>query len=322
MKEKKETARIEEIDFLKGVLIVLMISFHLVFIEQKYPYVKQVVYAFHMPAFLLVSGYLMNIDKSWQPFFRTIVCFLIPYVVMESGYIVMASLLPINEHIEQLTAEVFVEKLLFHPIGPYWYLQTLIVCGLTYYVVFRRQSVRFVTRVILLGMLYGCYAYFVKIIYLPYALYFLGGAVLRQSGISFWTFFMPSPLAVVAIVLLTVFPQHLHAESVGSTLIVWTAVSSIFLFHQHASQNIRRIVCFPGRHTLSLFLFSPIFTFLCKFLVPYLEKEPTGLLFLMVALSINIGGCLCIAWTIRSVMALHDRTEGGPAGRGVRSGPE
>ena len=56
--------RIEELDFLKCVFIILMIVFHLVYIGDKYPYAKQLVYTFHMPAFLLISGYLVSISKK------------------------------------------------------------------------------------------------------------------------------------------------------------------------------------------------------------------------------------------------------------------
>ena len=45
---------------------------------------------------------------------------------------------------------------------------------------------------------------------------------------------------------------------------------------------------------MPLFLFSPIFTFLCKPLVPVLQFEPTGLLFLLVSLAICIAGSLLI----------------------------
>ena len=52
--------RIKELDYLKGVMIILVISFHLVYFEQLYPYAKLVAYTFHMPVFLVISGYLMN----------------------------------------------------------------------------------------------------------------------------------------------------------------------------------------------------------------------------------------------------------------------
>ena len=44
--------RIKELDYLKGVMIILVITFHLVYFEHLYPYAKQVVYTFHMPVFL------------------------------------------------------------------------------------------------------------------------------------------------------------------------------------------------------------------------------------------------------------------------------
>ena len=56
--------RVREIDYLKCVFIVLMVVFHLVYVGDKFPYAKQVVYTFHMPAFLLISGYLANMDKG------------------------------------------------------------------------------------------------------------------------------------------------------------------------------------------------------------------------------------------------------------------
>ena len=83
--------RLSELDFLKCVMIILMISFHLVYIGDSYPYAKQVVYTFHMPVFLIISGFLMNIEKPAAKFCKTIAAFLVPYIIMEGGYIVMAS---------------------------------------------------------------------------------------------------------------------------------------------------------------------------------------------------------------------------------------
>ena len=94
-------SRTTEFDFLKGLLIILVISFHLVYIGDSYPYAKRVVYTFHMPAFLLMSGYLMNISKPWRRFGRTMLGYAVPYLVMEGAYVVMASMLPVREHIAE-----------------------------------------------------------------------------------------------------------------------------------------------------------------------------------------------------------------------------
>lgn len=62
-----------------------MVVFHLVYIGDKYPGLKQVVYTFHMPAFLLISGYLANVEKRGKDFLRSMAWILVPYVVMEVG---------------------------------------------------------------------------------------------------------------------------------------------------------------------------------------------------------------------------------------------
>ena len=120
--------RIDGIDFIKAIMILLMIAFHLVFIGDTYPYAKQIVYTFHMPAFLVISGYMLNTDKSARRYLISLLWIFIPYAVMEGGYTFMASILPIREHIDNLTLAVFAEKILLHPLGPYWYLHTLMLC--------------------------------------------------------------------------------------------------------------------------------------------------------------------------------------------------
>ena len=36
--------RVDELDFLKGIFILLMIAFHLIYVSDMYPYTKRVVY--------------------------------------------------------------------------------------------------------------------------------------------------------------------------------------------------------------------------------------------------------------------------------------
>ena len=55
--------RIEELDFLKSIFILLMVAFHLLYFADHYPLLKQWVYTFHMPGFLLISGYLMPVNN-------------------------------------------------------------------------------------------------------------------------------------------------------------------------------------------------------------------------------------------------------------------
>lgn len=49
--------RIDELDFLKGIFIILMITFHLVYIEDSYPYAKRIVYLFDEVVFHLQMSF-------------------------------------------------------------------------------------------------------------------------------------------------------------------------------------------------------------------------------------------------------------------------
>ena len=237
--------RINELDFLKGFLIILVISFHLVYIGDTHPYAKQIVYTFHMPGFLLISGYLINVNKRWKDFLKTMLHYAIPYLVIESGYILMASVLPIREHLDNLTTGVFFESLLLHPLGPYWYLQTLIICGLSYAVISRLDFMKPVSRFILLGIVYYLISTF-GVLSFGCSMYFLAGAVLRHSNVSFTSLFQASPLAIVAFALLAIHPQNLSLEQSGGILMMYLGQKSmpLFLFspishHLHLGQPCR-----------------------------------------------------------------------------------
>lgn len=90
-------SRVKEIDYLKCIFITLMIIFHLVYIGDKYPYAKQIVYTFHMSAFLIISGYLANNRKDARSFLRKFLWIFIPYACMEAAYTVMSHFLPVRD---------------------------------------------------------------------------------------------------------------------------------------------------------------------------------------------------------------------------------
>lgn len=289
------TRRIDEMDYLKCIMIALMICFHLVYISATYPYAKQVVYTFHMPVFLIMSGYLMSMLKEPRQFLTTILWYAVPYLIMDGGYTVLASMLPINEHIDHLTPAVFAEKLFLHPMGPYWYLHTLILCGLTCYGVFRIGRLSLLSRYILTGMLFALFAH-IGIVSLPMAFYFLAGLIIRQSSLSFLQVFRPSWWAIPALIVLCAYPANLKPGVIGGILIVYLVISTCLAIYPFITGKLRSGMLFIGRNTLPILLFSPIFTFLCKPLVPVLSFDPTALLFLIASLAICLSGSLALAW--------------------------
>ena len=103
-------SRVKEIDYLKCIFITLMIIFHLVYIGDKYPYAKQIVYTFHMSAFLIISGYLANNRKDARSFLRKLLWIFIPYACMEAAYTVMSHFLPVRESVDAITPTVLLRQ--------------------------------------------------------------------------------------------------------------------------------------------------------------------------------------------------------------------
>lgn len=65
------------IDYAKTILIFLMVLGH-----NSLPYIEsKLIYAFHMPAFFILSGYLYK-PKKW---YKTLKCMLIPILFFHSS---------------------------------------------------------------------------------------------------------------------------------------------------------------------------------------------------------------------------------------------
>lgn len=290
------TKRFDELDFLKGIMIMLMVAFHLVYIGDGYPYVKQIVYTFHIPVFFIISGYLMNVEKPFLGYVRSLLWLLVPYLIMESGYILMASVLPIREHIDGLTPVVFVNKLFLTPIGPYWYLHSLILCSVVYYICFIKSRYKdiLVARMVLSSAVLGFISLYWGIISLSSIFYFLVGVTVRQSSVNFFSFFRKSWIAILGFVVLIQFPTNLDRFTIGGVLVVYLVISSLLAIYAVLPHFICSVINYIGRHTLVILLFSPLFTVVVKPLVDVFAFDQTRLLFLFTALCINVCGCFLI----------------------------
>ena len=285
--------RIEELDFLKALFILLMITFHLAYIGDGYPYLKRFVYTFHMPGFLIISGYLSKVHKPIKSYCQTVLWLAVPYIIMEMGYVAMASLLPIKDHIPTLSIEVMLNKLCLRPLGPYWYLHTLIICGTLYFSVFRWAKTTTFSRLIILGI-----AYYVLslsgIISFTCAMYFLVGVLVRQSSLSFLTIFRRSWWSLVVLAILFFYPSTFNRATIGGVMIVYFVFSFLLTVFPYVPIKSKEILLFLGRNSLILYIFSPIFTLCCKVFIPYLSFDSTRLLFLCISLPICVIGSLGI----------------------------
>ena len=292
--------RVREIDYLKCVFIILMVMFHLVYVGDKYPYAKQVVYTFHMPAFLLISGYLANMAKSPGRMLNQLKWLFIPYAVMEAGYVVAASVLPIREHIDSLTVTLFMEKLLLHPLGPYWYLHTLIVCYIIYYAVSRlRPRLGTVPLMCVLGVAFYAVVELTHIVQMSNAMYFMAGALVRQSGMKFMQVFRPSLLAAVPIAIFCMAsPGEMYKQTLTGVIVTYLAISLALGTCRKLPEKALRAACFIGSNTLAVLLFSPMFTILAKRFVPLFAFDPTASLYTVFSVAFVLAGSLAVAYVM------------------------
>ena len=126
-----------DLDFIRSILIILMILIHIVSFGNAYPHLKAGILSFMMPTFLIITGYLVNIGKTGRQFGKYLLCLTLPYIIMVTGFSVLSYFLPVRDGITELSLSQIVQKIFVTSIGPYWFIQTMIICGILYYGSFR-----------------------------------------------------------------------------------------------------------------------------------------------------------------------------------------
>lgn len=290
--------RLEEADFIKTVCIVLMVVFHLAYIGDLYPMVKKFVYTFHMPAFLMLSGYFLNVCKSNRDFLRSMWWLFVPYAVFESAYVVMASFLPTRDAVDQLSFPLVLDKLFLHPLGPYWYLHTLLLASVVSYVLCRMLRFRLSSFAvsILVAVVLGVLSYATGILSLPNVLYYAFGFALSQMQIPWSRFVRPSLWSLLPLLLLAFFPESWNKTTVVGIAIVYFMMSLLQAIYMRLPLPLQQGSGIVGRNTLPILIFSPIFTMGAKVLLPYLSFDRSGMLFLVAATFLTLFGSLFLTW--------------------------
>lgn len=287
--------RNEKIDYLKCGYIVLMVAFHLAYIGDKYPYIKQVVYTFHMPAFLILSGFLANMRKEWHYFAKSLAWKFIPFAVMETGYVFMSSVLPVREKIEDVNLSVFLYKVFISPMGPYWYLHTWILCYFVYYIVSKTYPrTNGLSVLILLGLLLWLLSC-IGLISMANAVYFIIGVGVQKCKVGFTSIFQASAWAIILLCVLCCYPGNLDRYSLPGITITYLSISALLTVYPYLHGRMKLWTLFIGRNTFPVLLFSPIFTILSKYYLPLFSFDPTGLTFAFTATAFTIYGCLFMA---------------------------
>lgn len=291
---------IPQLDYLKSIFIVLMILFHLIYIGDSYPYAKEVVYTFHMPIFLILSGYLSPTKKTGKQFTSSVWWLFVPYAIMETGYILAASFLPVREYVGELSLRMILTRIFISPVGPYWYLHTLLVCRITHYTIARlfgnKQAP--LPFLITLGICLWGMSEGLNLINFGYAMYFLIGIGIKKCKVEFLSIFQPSLWSIIPFVLLCSRQENLLGLKLPGIIITYLAVSLSLWAYPKLPEKTKRITCIIGRNTLILLLFSPLFTMLSRIYLPLFMFDPSGCCFALFTITLTILGSFFIAWVM------------------------
>ncbi len=301
-----------DIDWIRAILIILMILIHIVSFGNAYPQLKAGILSFMMPTFLIITGYLVNIEKSPKEMERYLMCLALPYVIMVTGFSVLSYFMPVRDGITELSLSQICEKIFVTSIGPYWFIQTMIICGILYYVSFKgaiwgtlrqgKTTMSTTTSLFIFATLLLLQSK-TPALSPSAATYYFIGAVLRQCHIGFDKIFRPSPVALLLWLLLLGMEEWYDWGTLAIVFSCWCCISSLMWIHSlinHLQDNacVRKTeatLLYIGRNTLPIYLFHPIFTMAAKFYHPLFSWDRSEICFALVTIFIAIAGSIGIA---------------------------
>lgn len=301
-----------DIDWIRAILIILMILIHIVSFGNAYPHLKAGILSFMMPTFLIITGYLVNIEKSLKEMGRYLMCLALPYVIMVTGFSVLSYFMPVRDGITELSLSQICEKIFVTSIGPYWFIQTMIICGILYYVSFKgaiwgtlRQGKTTMSTTTSLFIFATLLLLLSKTPALSpsAATYYFIGAVLRQCHIGFDRIFRPSPVALLLWINLLGLEEWYDWGTLAIVFSCWCCISSLMWIHSLIKRlqdnvSVRKTedtLLYMGRNTLPIYLFHPIFTMAAKFYHPLFNWDRSEICFALVTIFIAIAGSIGIA---------------------------
>lgn len=288
--------RIYDYDFVKGILITLMVIFHLTLTSQSFLIVKEWVYVFHMSGFLVLSGYFFNDDKS--KFLKTFTGILWPYLIFNTLYMVglsvMQHYLPTNNSVEPGVWPIL-KHVLFKPAGTYWYLHTMALCMLGTFAASRLRCNLFNRMIIACAILFVV-SLFVEGFSFIHVIYFMIGYLMRASGNDMRRIIYPSLLSVIPIALITIFSSDLARTSLSGIALTLVMLSFLLALYKYLPIAIlRNTLVWIGRNSIAIVLFSPIFTIATKLFAPIFAFDTTQILWSVVSTIFVIASTLLCA---------------------------
>ena len=293
--------RNDDINYTRAILILLVILVHIVPFTILHPQLKAAILSFMMPAFLLITGYLVNIRKNVRQFCVYYLGILVPYVVMTVAYSVVSYFMPVRDGIHELSVSVILDKVLVTSIGPYWFLHSMLICGLLYYVCFAiplRREYK-IERLLAFGISLLLISMFTPLQSLKISSFYFIGVLLRQTDCDFDKVFYKSPLSLIPFCILVSNKVFYDWGLITVIGMVYCFISfSSWIYGYIKDKKINKYVIIIGMNTFPIYIFHPVFTMAAKFYKPWLAFDASGWLLAIVTIIIAISGSLVMAWIL------------------------
>ena len=152
------------------------------------------------------------------------------------------------------------------------------------------------TSFILTGLILYGLTLFITRFYWENVICFLIGVFIAKSGKNFLEAIPSSPLAILPLCILFSSRENYHTGSFAGIAITILVISFLLFAYNFVGNGTRRLLHYLGSNSLSILVFSPIFTVITKIAVPYFSFDPTAICFAVFALIFVVAGCLFSAW--------------------------
>lgn len=287
-----------EINITRCILILLIILIHLTPFKASYPDAQSAVLGFVVPLFLFITGYLFNVNKTWKQYASYLRSMVLMYVIFEACFIMLS----FSSLGGGWDVAAILDTLLLHPIGPYWYLHTMIICGSIYYAMHRiclrygldcTVSLSVLASVIL--------SYCTPLLGLMPPLAFFAGVIYRRHSDGFGSFFSGSIVALLIAIVTLIYGITFHPEY-ATQLTYFSILLSICVIQfavwcaKRLPAKTCRMASFIGANTLPIYLFHPLFTLTSKQLLSGLITSGNIFLFCILTISAATTGSLLIGY--------------------------
>ena len=285
------------IDYQRSVLICMVVMIHIVNFSTLYPEVKNFINFFFMQAFLLITGYLVNIQKTCKEFAIYIAKIWVPYTIMVVGFAFMSTLLPVRDGIEEFTIPVILKTVFVTSIGPYWFLYTMAICGVLYYMSFHLINRLGLTgKLCLFATLLMLVSQYTPILGANNAAFYFSGVCLRLSGKHLDEIIKPSLWSILPFVTIACYSDYQSWNFLAIAILALSFLSFVpKLMQDIGNEKFLRVAGYIGRNTLPIYLFHPIFTMMAKYALPLFSFDKSGVVHIIFTMAIGVVGSIAMA---------------------------